>query len=69
MRPNRLKFAAGDLLSSSLEEKAHAAETYITYCGRYEFRGRRSSITWTSACFPTGSVLTRSVWSKLGETD
>ena len=39
MRPNRLKFAAGDLLSSSLEEKAHAAETYITYCGQYEFHG------------------------------
>jgi hypothetical protein len=39
MRPNRPKFAAGDLLSSSPEEKAHAAETYMTYCGQYEFRG------------------------------
>ena len=39
MRPNRLKFAAGDLLSSSPEEKAHAAETYMTYCGQYEFHG------------------------------
>jgi hypothetical protein len=39
MRPNRMKFAAGDLLRASAEEKAHAAETYVTYCGQYEFRG------------------------------
>ena len=39
MRPNRTKFAAGDLLGGSVEEKAQAAETYVSYCGRYEFRG------------------------------
>ena len=39
MRPNRAKFAAGDLLGGSVEEKAQAAETYVSYCGRYEFRG------------------------------
>jgi hypothetical protein len=39
MRPDRPKFAAGDLLSGSTEEKAHAASTYVSYCGRYEFRG------------------------------
>ncbi len=39
MRPNRAKFAAGDLLGGSIEEKAQAAETYVSYCGRYEFRG------------------------------
>ena len=39
MRSNRLKFAAGDLLSGSTEEKAQAAGTYVSYCGRYEFRG------------------------------
>ncbi len=39
MRPDRTKFAAGDLLSGSEAEKAHAAGTYVSYCGRYEFRG------------------------------
>jgi hypothetical protein len=39
MRPNRLKFAVGDLLSGSTEEKAQAASTYVSYCGRYAFRG------------------------------
>ena len=39
MRPDRVKFAAGDLLGGSTEEKAQAAETYVSYCGQYEFRG------------------------------
>jgi hypothetical protein len=39
MRPDRATFAAGDLLSGSIEEKAYAAGTYVSYCGRYEFRG------------------------------
>ena len=38
-RPNRVDFAAGDLLRGSIEEKAQAANTYVSYCGRYEFRG------------------------------
>lgn len=38
-RPGREKFAAGDLLSGSTEEKAHAADTYVSYCGQYEFQG------------------------------
>jgi hypothetical protein len=39
MRPEREMFAAGDLLSGSPEEKAQAAGTYVSYCGRYEYRG------------------------------
>jgi hypothetical protein len=39
MSPYRLKFAAGDLLSGTPEEEAQAEETYVSYCGRYEFRG------------------------------
>ncbi len=39
MRPHRVKFTAGDLLGGSPEEKVQAAETYVSYCGRYEFRG------------------------------
>ena len=39
MRPDRARFAAGDLLGGTIEERARAAETYVSYCGRYEFRG------------------------------
>jgi hypothetical protein len=39
MRPDRAKFAAGDLLGGSTQERAQAAGTYVSYCGRYEFRG------------------------------
>ena len=38
-RPDRARFAAGDLLGGSAEERARAVETYVSYCGRYEFRG------------------------------
>ena len=40
-RPNRAKFAAGDLLSGSTEENAHAASTYVSYCGQYELQEGR----------------------------
>jgi Lipocalin-like domain len=39
MRPARRPFRSGDLLSGSAAEKASAAETYVSYCGRYEFHG------------------------------
>lgn len=39
MCADRGPFAAGDLLRGTSEEKARAAETYVSYCGRYEFRG------------------------------
>jgi hypothetical protein len=39
MRAHRATFAAGDLLRGSTEEKARAAESYVSYCGRYDFHG------------------------------
>ena len=39
MRSERITFAGGDLFGGSTQEKVQAAETYVTYCGRYEFRG------------------------------
>lgn len=66
-RPDRARFAAGDLLDGSAEERAQAAETYVSYCGRYEFRGRRWSTSWNSACSPTGSAPSRSaLWKCRG---
>ena len=38
-RPDRARFAAGDLLGGDTGERARAAETYVSYCGTYEFRG------------------------------
>jgi lipocalin-like protein len=39
MAPHRLRFAADDLLSTTKEEEAQAEETYVSYCGRYDFEG------------------------------
>ena len=39
MRPEGARFADEDLFGGGAEERAQAATTYVTYCGRYEFRG------------------------------
>jgi Lipocalin-like domain len=39
MAPHRLRFAHDDLLSATKEEEALAEETYVSYCGRYDFLG------------------------------
>jgi hypothetical protein len=39
MAPNRLRFAAEVLLSATKEEETQAEETYLSYCGRYDFEG------------------------------
>src|SRR3712207_2785635 len=39
MSPARARFGADDLLRASTQEKAEAAETYVSYCGRYTFDG------------------------------
>jgi hypothetical protein len=39
MGPDRLQFAVNDLLSGTPEEEAQAEETYISYCGWYDFDG------------------------------
>jgi hypothetical protein len=39
MRAGRKPFAARDLLRGSSEEKARAAESYVSYCGKYEYHG------------------------------
>jgi len=38
MKANRPHFAAGDLLGGSIDEQAMAAQTYASYCGRYEIQ-------------------------------
>ena len=41
MASHRLRFAHDDLLSATKEEEAQAEETYVSYCGRYDFLGDR----------------------------
>jgi hypothetical protein len=51
-RPNRQKFVAEDLLGGSAEEKAQAASTYVSYCGRYKFHGDTVSHYVELSLFP-----------------
>ena len=37
--PNRVAFASQDVRKATLDEKATAFDTYISYCGTYEVRG------------------------------
>jgi hypothetical protein len=41
MSANRRQFAAGDLMGGTSEEKVAAADSYVSYCGRYELQGDR----------------------------
>ncbi|OUL28308.1 lipocalin-like domain-containing protein [Nostoc sp. 106C] len=38
MRANRPQFQAGDIAAGTVEEKVAAADSYISYCGTYEFQ-------------------------------
>ena len=38
MSSNRLKFSSADLKGGTTEEKVAAADTYVSYCGRYEIQ-------------------------------
>jgi len=39
MGANRRPFAVRDLLGGTTEEKVAAADTYVSYCGKYEVQG------------------------------
>lgn len=39
MSANRLEFASGDILGGTTEEKVAAADTYVSYCGKYDVQG------------------------------
>jgi hypothetical protein len=39
MSTNRLKFASGDILGGTIDEKVAAADTYVSYCGKYDVQG------------------------------
>jgi hypothetical protein len=52
MAPDRPLFVGGDLMGGTTAEKAEAAETYISYTGRYEVDGDRLIVHPEAAFFP-----------------
>jgi hypothetical protein len=52
MGANRRQFLSGDVLGGSSEEKAAAAETYISYSGPYEIRGNKVVVHPEVSFFP-----------------
>ena len=63
MRPDREPFSSGDLLGGSDDEKARAAEGYVSYCGRYEYHGDSVVHHVELSLFPNwiGGIQERSV--------
>ena len=69
MPSNRRKFAAGDIMGGSTEEKVAAAETYISYGGKYEIQGDKLVVHPEVSFFPTGWALTKHGFGNLKVTD
>ena len=52
MGAHRPKFAAGDIMAGSTEEKVAAAEAYVSYCGQYEIQADRLIVHPEVSFFP-----------------
>lgn len=52
MAAGRRNFVDGDMLSGTNDEKIEAAETYVSYCGRYDYQGDRVVHMVEAAFFP-----------------
>lgn len=52
MPANRSKFAGGDIMGGSTEEKVAAAQTYISYSGKYEIQGDKLVVHPEVSFFP-----------------
>jgi hypothetical protein len=63
MRAGRAPFAASDILAGTQREKAEAAESYLSYSGRWDLVGARIRHTITVSLFPNwvGTVQERRV--------
>jgi hypothetical protein len=53
MAPDRARFTGGNLLCGTTDEKAKAAETYISYTGRYRVKEDKLVVLPEAAFFPT----------------
>jgi hypothetical protein len=59
-RAGRVRFAAGDLLGGTAEEKAQAVEGLSPTRAATATMATASSTAWSCRCFPTGSAATSS---------
>ncbi|MFX1521276.1 MAG: lipocalin-like domain-containing protein [Promethearchaeota archaeon] len=55
MSGNRPKFASGDLRGGTTEEKVAAADTYVSYCGKYKVQGDQVIHSIEVSFFPNWS--------------
>ena len=66
-RRGRARFAAGDLLSGTAEEKAQAMEGFVAYAGRYSFHGDRVIHHVELSLFPNWVGSDQERWVELAE--
>jgi hypothetical protein len=66
MSPYRINFAGGDLLSGTPEEEAKAEETFLSYCGPYDFRGETVIHHIEISSFPNWSGVDQERLVELG---
>jgi hypothetical protein len=52
MSANRRRYASGDILGGSTEEKVAAVDSYISYCGRYKVQGNKVIHHVEASLFP-----------------
>lgn len=52
MDPRRARFASGDVLGATTEERASAMHGYSAYSGRYEVQGNRLIMRLETSLFP-----------------
>jgi hypothetical protein len=52
MSANRPQFSSGDVLGGTTQEKASAAEGYISYAGRYDIQGKKIVVHPEVSLFP-----------------
>jgi hypothetical protein len=52
MSAERRQYSSGDMLHGSAEEKIAAAESYISYAGRYEVQGNKVVVHCEVSFFP-----------------
>ena len=64
-RRGRARFAAGDLLSGTTEEKARAMEGFVAYAGRYSFHGDRVIHHVELSLFPNWVETDQERWVEL----
>ncbi len=69
MPANRRKFVVGDIMGGSTDEKVAAAETHVSYSGKYEIQGDKLVAHPEVSFFPNWVALTKSGFGNWKVTD